>query len=63
MTGPSDWSGALGLSWHDHVDGLEATLAPINNALTLALHLQKALNEKWLKSVPGQEPYSANTYF
>ena len=42
MTSASQWSGGLGQSWRDHVDGLEATLAPVNDALCEALSLNGA---------------------
>ena len=37
MAGALEWSGALGQSWRDHLDGLEASLAPVNDALSAAL--------------------------
>lgn len=42
MVGAFEWSGALGQSWRDHLDGLEATLAPVNDVLSAALALQHA---------------------
>lgn len=42
MTDASQWSSALGQSWRDHLDELEATLAPVNDALSAALDLAGA---------------------
>ncbi len=42
MEGASEWSGALGQSWRDQLDGLEATLAPVNRAISTALALEQA---------------------
>lgn len=41
-TDAEDWSGDLGQTWRDHLDGLEATLEPINDALVEGLDLAEA---------------------
>jgi SAM-dependent methyltransferase len=37
----SDWAGARGEKWRGQVDGMEATLAPIDEPLISALHLER----------------------
>src|SRR5262249_37384261 len=37
----SDWAGARGEKWRDQVDGMEATLAPIDEPLIAALQLDR----------------------
>src|SRR5215813_10265812 len=37
----SDWAGARGEKWRGQVDGMEATLAPIDEPLISALHLDR----------------------
>jgi len=42
MEGSSEWSATLGQSWCDSVDGLEATLEPVNAAVSDLLTLEEA---------------------
>lgn len=42
MEGASEWSATLGQSWRDSVDGLEATLEPVNDAVSNLLALEEA---------------------
>jgi SAM-dependent methyltransferase len=37
----SDWAGARGEKWRGQIDGMEATLAPIDEPLISALHLER----------------------
>ena len=53
----SDWAAARGKKWCDHIAGMEATLAPVDEPLIHALHLMRLAGLQMWAVVVAAQPW------